>query len=244
MSEKKDEKWLDDLISRTIDSREPEFDAEKWKQKYPEEFQMLRSMPKQNSPTHRPSIWRKVRNSPITKIAAAVVIIVAIDFFIVHQRPSEQDDTTTVSKVTKSPVEMMTAISLERAFRRGGIEAVEDQCRKAFKLSGLWPRSLSFEQILAEFNGNKIYLVDGIYVRKYIYIDFLAGHYKIDPYIPKKEIWIDSYIPALEINYYVYHELLELMLMEKYKYSYEKAHRIVSEMEMKMRRIDGREKEI
>ncbi|MHC4098998.1 MAG: hypothetical protein ACYSWZ_19265 [Planctomycetota bacterium] len=154
MSRKKDEKWLDELISRTIDSRKPEFDAEKWKQKYPEEFQMLQSMSKQESPTRRPSIWRIVRHSPITKIVAAATIIVAIGFFIVHQRPSEQDDTTTVSKVTKSPVEMMTAISLERAFRRGGIEAVEEQCRKAFRPIGPRPGSLSVEQILAEFNGN------------------------------------------------------------------------------------------
>jgi hypothetical protein len=110
-------------------------------------------MSKQDSPTRQQSIWWTVRHSPITKIAAAV-IIVAIGFFIVHQRPSEQDDTTTVSKVTNSPVEMMTAISLELAFRRGGIEAVERQCKQAFKPIGPRPGSLSVEQILAEFNGN------------------------------------------------------------------------------------------
>jgi hypothetical protein len=154
MSRKKDERWLDELISQTIDSGKPEFDAEKWKQKYPEEFQMLRSMSKQDSPTRRPSIWRTVRHSPITKLAAAAVIIIAIGFFIVHQRPSEQDDTTIDSEVSKSPIEMMTAMSLERAFRRGGIEAVEEQCKQAFKPIGSRPGRLSVEQILAEFNGN------------------------------------------------------------------------------------------
>ena len=154
MSRKKDDKRLDQIISRTINSGKPEFDAEKWKQKYPEEFQMLQSLSEKQAYTRRPSIWTVISQSPITKLAAAAVIIVAIGFFIAHQRPSEQDDTTTVSKVTKSPVEMMTAISLERAFRRGGIEAVEDQCRKAFRPLGLRPASLSFEQILAEFNGN------------------------------------------------------------------------------------------
>jgi hypothetical protein len=156
MSMKKDEKRLDEIISRTINSRKPEFDAEKWKQKYPEEFQMLQSMSKQDSPTRQPSIWRTVRHSPITKLAAAAVIIVGIGLLavLVHRRPGEKVDTTMVSEVSKSPVEMMTAISLERAFRRGGIEAVEDQCRKAFRPLGLRPRSLSFEQILAEFNGN------------------------------------------------------------------------------------------
>ncbi|MDH4239763.1 MAG: hypothetical protein OEW48_09385 [Phycisphaerae bacterium] len=156
MSRKKDEKRLDEIISRAINSGRPEFDPEKWKQKYPEEFQMLQLMSKQDSPTRQPSIWWAVCQSPITKIAAAAVIIVAIGLItvFVHRRTGEKPDNTMVSEIAKSPVEMMTAISLECAFRRGGIEAVEDQCRKAFKPLGLRPGSLSFEQILAEFNGN------------------------------------------------------------------------------------------
>ncbi len=155
MNKQKDEKWLDELISRTIDSGKPEFDPEKWKQKYPEEFQMLLSRAAQRPLTpsaRQPNIWRTILKSPITKLAAAAVIIVAISFLVVYQKPSEQSDTTTVSKVTKSSVEMMTAISLERAFRRGGIEAVEKQCKQAFKPIGPRPRRLSVEQILAEFN--------------------------------------------------------------------------------------------
>ncbi len=152
MSKNKDEKWLDELISRTINSGKPEFDVEKWKQKYPEEFQMLQSLSEQDSRTGRSSIWRVVRQSPITKLAAAAVIIVGIGLFavLVRRGPGEQIG----PRVAKSPVEMMTALSLERAFRKGGIEAVEKQCKQAFKLCGLRPSSLSVEQILAEFNGN------------------------------------------------------------------------------------------
>jgi hypothetical protein len=152
MSRKKDEKRLDEIISRTINSGKPEFDAEKWKQKFPEEFQMLKSMSAEKAHTRRLSIWRKVCQSPITKLAAAAVIIAGIGLhaFIVHQCPDERP----VTKIAKSPVEMMTAMSLERAFQRGGIEAVEDQCRKAFRPIGLRPASLSFEQIIAEFNDN------------------------------------------------------------------------------------------
>ncbi len=152
MSRKKDEKRLDEVISRTINSGKPEFDAKQWKQKYPEEFQMLRSMSEGKTRTRRPSIWRAVCQSPITKLAAAAVIIAGIGLHavLVHQGPDEQP----VTKIAKSPVEMMTAMSLERAFQRGGIEAVEDQCRKAFRPLGLRPASLSVEQIIAEFNGN------------------------------------------------------------------------------------------
>ncbi len=107
------------------------------------------------SADHKPSTARIIILSRMIKLAAAAaVIIVAISFLVVYQKPSEQSDTTTVPKITKSPVEMVTAISLERAFRRGGIEAVEKQCKQAFKPIGPRPRSLSVEQILAEFNGD------------------------------------------------------------------------------------------
>ena len=101
----------------------------------------------------QPNIWKTIVKSRIAKFAATAVIIVGIGL-LVHFGPGGKVDTPVVMEVAKSPVEMMTAISLERAFRRGGLEAVDDQCRKAFRPLGLRPASLSFEQILAEFNGN------------------------------------------------------------------------------------------
>jgi len=154
MNKQSKEKRLDELISQTINTEKLQFDDEKWRQKYPDEFQTLLWRAAKGDSARQPNILKVILKSLLAKLAAAAVIIVAIGFFIVHQRPSEQADTTTVPKVTKSPVEMVTAISLERAFRRGGIEAVEKQCEQAFKPIGPWPRSLSVEQILAEFNAN------------------------------------------------------------------------------------------
>ena len=154
MNKQRNEKRLDELISRTINTEKPQFDAEKWKQKYPKELQALLSRAAKGDSARQPSILKVILKSPLTKLAAAAVIIVAISFFIAPQGPDEQADTTTVSKATKLPVEMMTALSLERAFRQGGIEAVEKQCKQAFKPIGPRPESLSVEQILAEFNGD------------------------------------------------------------------------------------------
>ncbi len=112
-----------------------------------------KSTAKDLAPTNQPNIWRMIFRNPLTKLAAAAVIIVAISFFIVRQGPSEQADTT-VSKAAKSPVEMMTALSLERAFRRGGIKAVENQCEQALKLLGPRTASLSSKELLSEFNGS------------------------------------------------------------------------------------------
>lgn len=154
MDEEKNEKHMDELISRAINTQKPQFDAEKWKQKYPDEYRELISRAAEKATTHRSNIWRMTFRSPLTKIAAAAVIIIAISFFTARQVPTEQADTITVSKVTKSTVEMVTAISLERAFRRGGIEAVEKQCEQAFKATRSRLGSSSVEQILAEFNDN------------------------------------------------------------------------------------------
>ena len=154
MYKQRNEKRLDELISRTINTEKPRFDAEKWKQKYPDEFQTLLSRAAKGDSARQPSILKVILKSPLTKLATAAVIIIAISFFTARQGPTKKADTTTVPKVTKYSVEMMTAMSLERAFQHGGIEAVENQCREAFKPLGLQPRSISIEQMLTEFNGN------------------------------------------------------------------------------------------
>jgi len=153
MNKQRNEKWLDELISRTINTEKPRFDVEKRKQKYPAEFQTLLSRKAKGDSIRQPNILKVFLKSPLTKIAAAAVIIVAIGFFVIHQGSPEQADTTTFSKTTNSPVEMMTAMSLTITYRKGGMEAVEEQYNEAFKLLGPRPGSLSVEQILTEFNG-------------------------------------------------------------------------------------------
>jgi len=150
MSGKNDDNRLDEIISRTINSGTPEFDAEKWKQKYPEEFQMLKSMSAEKTHTRRLSIWRAVCQSPITKIAAAAVIIVGIGLHavLVHRGPGKQR-----VPVVKSPTKMTTAMSLTMAYRRGGIDAVDEQCEKAIRMLGPRPLRLTLGQLLAEDNG-------------------------------------------------------------------------------------------
>lgn len=103
---------------------------------------------------HKPSTPRIITLSRMMKLAAAAaVIIVGIGFFIAHQGPSEQADTTIVSKATKSPAEMQAILSLSIAYRRGGIEAVDRQCQKAIEMLGPRPAEITIQQILTEFNG-------------------------------------------------------------------------------------------
>ena len=101
-------------------------------------------------------IWRAIIQSPITKLAAAAVIIIAVGLFLVHRGPDEQIKPTEVTKVAKSPAEMMTLASFTFAYRRGGIEAVEEMCDKAFKMVGPRPAKVSIQELLEEFNGQDL----------------------------------------------------------------------------------------
>jgi hypothetical protein len=152
MKKQKDEKRLEDLISRSINTEKPQFDAEKWKQKYLDEYQTLLSRAAKEDSSRRPKILKVILKSPLVKMAVAAVIILGMSFFI-HQIPDEQKQHK-LAEVEKSPVEMMTTISLERAFQRGGIEAVENQCEQALKLLGTRTASLSSYELLSEFNGS------------------------------------------------------------------------------------------
>lgn len=153
MNEQRNEKRMDELISRTINTEKPQFDAKTWKQKYPDEYQVLLARAAKGDSNRQPTILKVILKSPLTKIAAAAVIILAVSFFSTHQDLDNQEQHG-IAEVTKSPVEMMTAISLERAFRQGGIEAVENQCEQSLKLLGTRTAGLSSQELLSEFNGS------------------------------------------------------------------------------------------
>jgi hypothetical protein len=108
---------------------------------------------KTESAAIQPNIWRIIKRRRITKLTTAAVIILAASFLSTHWFPGEQEQPN-IMEVKKSPTEMMTTISLERAFRRGGIEAIENQCEQALKLLGPRTASLSSQELLSEFNGS------------------------------------------------------------------------------------------
>jgi hypothetical protein len=72
MKLQEDEKWLDSALFRVIGSGKPQFDAERWKERY-----LKKQLRIEKTATIRPNVWRKIMKKPITKIAAAAVIIIA-----------------------------------------------------------------------------------------------------------------------------------------------------------------------
>lgn len=149
MNEQDREQKLDELISRTINTTQPEFDPEEWKRQYPDEFRALVS----RSAQREQSLWNKVSASPIAKLAAVAVIIIAVGLCIVERNSHEQEPPR-VAHGARSPVELMTETSLMGAYRVGGMKAVEEQCEQAFKKVGLRPGNPSVKQMLAELSPN------------------------------------------------------------------------------------------
>jgi hypothetical protein len=93
-----------------------------------------------------------ILRSRLVRLAAAAVIIVAIGLFTLQWDPREQEPPQTPD-VAKSPAEMLSVMSLNMAYRRGGIEAVDEQSNKAFEMLGSQPARVSIRELLAESNG-------------------------------------------------------------------------------------------
>ena len=152
MNEQENEKWLDELISGNIDTSEPKFDAENWKQKHPGEFQALVGRGSQRSSTSQVGVLSIVLKSRIAKLAAAAVLIVGIGLFLAHLGPGEQEQGND-RPFAKSPAEMVTAMSLRMAYRQGGMEALEQQFDKAVRELGPSSAGASLADLLKDLNG-------------------------------------------------------------------------------------------
>jgi len=149
MNEKND-KWLDDIISKAVNNRKPKFDAEKFKQKFPEEMHILKS---RASKKQRTSWWRTILSDPFSSIATAAVLVLMVGIFVYFS--GSKDNTTPLKepKVTQTPAQMMSLISINLAYNRGGLDEVEKQYEKAITEIGPRPKQITIAELLAESNG-------------------------------------------------------------------------------------------
>ncbi|MHC4517147.1 MAG: hypothetical protein ACYTAS_01035 [Planctomycetota bacterium] len=69
---------------------------------------------------------------PLGKRLAAAAAITVIAALLIRHHVAREPESVGIEQRTASTIEMATALSLENAFRRGGIEAVDEQSRRAF----------------------------------------------------------------------------------------------------------------
>jgi len=94
-----------------------------------------------------------ILRSRAAKLAAAAAILVAVGLLMVYQNPPAPQEPPRTVNVAKSPAEMLTGMSLSMAWRRGGIEAMDEQSKKAFDMLGAEPANGSIQELLVELNG-------------------------------------------------------------------------------------------
>jgi hypothetical protein len=103
--------------------------------------------------TNKPNAAGMILRSRAAKLAAAAVIIVSVGLLMIYRNPPMPQQPPQTEIVAKSPAEMLTAMSLNIAWRRGGIEAVDEQTSKAFEMLGSQSATVSIHELLAESNG-------------------------------------------------------------------------------------------
>ena len=104
--------------------------------------------------TRPQNIWRIITRSRIAQIAAAAVIITGTSLFFIQQEQPGEVQTQQITQTAKSPAELVSSITLNMAFRDGGMQSMEKQFDKAEKKVKLWLKtSLTVEQLICELNG-------------------------------------------------------------------------------------------
>jgi hypothetical protein len=154
MSTEKDDQWLDEIISQSIDTTKPQFDAEEWKKKHPDAFQSILSRRAKPAPSDQPDFLRKIFAHPIVGLAAAASVIVVVSGLLLtrdRQRPNGTGPEPQL--VSQSPTKIVSMMSLRMAYQRGGLDALDRQFRDTLNTLGPGPSSLSTGQLLEGLNG-------------------------------------------------------------------------------------------
>ncbi len=149
MSERKDEKWLDERLQRAVDGSTPVFDAQAWKQKYAREFQTLLGRGGQRSQFGAGRVVRLILGGSLGKLAIAAVILLAAGLLLIGRF----EPAPVPALPQQSPAQIVSMMSLSAAFRQGGMEGLDKQCDRALERLGPRPNSVSVQELLKDLNG-------------------------------------------------------------------------------------------
>lgn len=147
MNSKNNKNSLDKLISRAVGRENLKFDFTEWKAKHQNQ---INEFQKQTEYSAKTNLWKTIIKSPITKLAAAALIILSISLIINKKQSQTQLQQT---QTAKSPAQLTNLLSINIAFRQGGLKAVEEQLDKADikTKSGLKER-LTIDQLICELD--------------------------------------------------------------------------------------------
>lgn len=153
MSTQRDNEKLDELICRTINTEKPQFDSEKWKQKYPAEYQALISRSNKSASSGQPNIWSIIFGKPAVKLAAAAAVIIVVGLLLSRDRYNPNGPIARPPLIAQSPANIVSMASMRMAYQRGGMDALDQQFRNALNVLGPRSASVSIRGLLEGSNG-------------------------------------------------------------------------------------------
>lgn len=147
MSTQRDNNKLDELISKTINTEKPQFDSEKWKQKYPDEYHTLISRKEKAASAH-PKIWKVIFSKPAAQLVAAAAVIVVFGLLLGRYRQKPDIPAAKSPLIAQSPAKIITMASMRMTYQRGGFDALDKQFRDTLDVLGPRSSSVSIQELL------------------------------------------------------------------------------------------------
>jgi hypothetical protein len=148
MSTQRDNDKLDELIFRTINTEKPHFDAEKWKQKYPDEYQTLISRKDKTASSRRPNIWKVIFDKPAAQVAAAAAAILVVGLLIGRGRQNPVEPAGKSPIISQPPAKIISIASMRMAYQQGGLDALDKQLGDTLDVYGPRSSSVSIQELL------------------------------------------------------------------------------------------------
>jgi hypothetical protein len=153
MSERKNEKWLDDQLQQAVNGPTPVFDAQAWKRKYAAEYEALGARGSEETRRGKPHPTLRIIRGSFGKLAVAAAVLIAAGVFLAGRFGSTPPAPGPQPVAQRSPAQMVSMISLATAFQQGGMEGLDKQCDRALEKLGPRPSSVSMQQLLQDING-------------------------------------------------------------------------------------------
>ena len=154
MNTQRDSDKLDKLISKTINTEKPQFDADKWKEKYPNEYQTLISRREKAASSRQPNFWRVIFSNPAAQLVTAAIVIIMLGLLLSRNGNNPNGPTAKLPIIAQSPANIVSMASMRMAYQRGGLDALDQQFRDALDVLGPTSSSMSMQEILEGFNGS------------------------------------------------------------------------------------------
>ena len=148
MNTQRDNDKLDELISKTINTKKPQFDAEKWKQKYSNEYQTLVSRRDKAISSRQSNILRVIVGKPAAKLAAAAAVIIVVGLLLAPDRQNPNGPAAKPPIIAQSPAQIVSMASMRMAYQKGGLGALDQQFRDTLDVLGPRSSSISISELL------------------------------------------------------------------------------------------------